>query len=224
MLSLVPTTRSPSTLMSGFVRKIPSKSATLNLLSSCSNLNLHPKLLFLRLKVMQGLEILLLKNYESFGPLKLFSEHLDLDFTWVELLAFFIINFIEYFKRRLVFFCDWFFACVKIIFNFFSFDVEVDHQRIKFFFGFSDEILRQLSFLLVQQTDVLEWMFHVLVMDSFLNTLLTKVLGALNAIKLELFIVVFAVTQGVDFIDGFKLVSGHQFGFMVLIAARVTKE
>jgi hypothetical protein len=67
-------------------------------------------------------------------------------------------------------------------------------------------------------------MFHVLVMDSFLNTLLTKVLGALNAIKLELFIVVFAVTQGVDFIDGFKLVSGHQFGFMVLIAARVTKE
>jgi hypothetical protein len=92
--------------MSGFVRKIPSKSATLNLLSSCSNLNLHQKLLFLRLKVIQGFEILLLKNYESFGPLKLLSEHLDFYFTGVELLAFFIVNFIEYFKRRLILFCD----------------------------------------------------------------------------------------------------------------------
>ena len=224
MLSLIPTTRSPSTLMSGFVRKIPSKSATLNLLSSCSNLNLHPKLLFLRLKVMQGFEILLLKNYESFGPLKLFSEHLDFDFTWVELLAFFIVNFIEYFESRLVLFCDWFFACIKIIFNFFSFDVQVDHQRIKFFFGFSDKVLRQLSLLLIQETNILERVFHVLVMDSFLDALLTKVLGALDAVKLELFVVVFTVAQRVDFIDGFEFVSGHQFGFVVLIAARVAKE
>jgi hypothetical protein len=67
-------------------------------------------------------------------------------------------------------------------------------------------------------------MFHVLVMDSFLDALLAKILGALNAVKLELFIVVFAVTQGVDFIDGFEFVSGHQFGLVVLIAARVTKE
>jgi hypothetical protein len=85
------------------------------------------KILFLRLKIVQGFEVFLFKNDECLGPLKLFSEHLDFDFTRVKLLAFFIVNFIEYFKRRLVLFCDGLLACVKIIFDLLSLNVKVNH-------------------------------------------------------------------------------------------------
>jgi hypothetical protein len=67
-------------------------------------------------------------------------------------------------------------------------------------------------------------MLHVLMMDSFLNTLLAKVFGALHAVKLKLFVVILAVTQSVHFVNGFEFVSCHQFGLVMFCAARVTKK
>ncbi len=64
----------------------------------------------------------------------------------------------------------------------------------------------------------------ILVMGSFLDTAVTEILFTLDTKTLDFLAMCFTEAKSVNFIDCFKFMSVHQFGFMMVSTAVITEE
>ena len=64
----------------------------------------------------------------------------------------------------------------------------------------------------------------ILMMGSFLNTAMTEILFTFNTKTLYFLTMCFAKAKSVNFIDCFKFMSVHQFGFMMVSTAVIAEE